>query len=200
MKNEVEEIQSELGTLTARRDKIADDLASADTAARDATEAIASGAAVTASHSTARGVKAVLQDAYAAIVAKIETLQADQSAALEAAEKAERAKNYDSALKEYDTATTEIARIIREFAQANAPVIQALDSARTAVGHCERSMIRAGERRIEQTGALQFRRDCGDVRPFLKHLDDFLNNKTYVTLSSPAAPVHAQDLSKAGIA
>jgi chromosome segregation ATPase len=198
-RKEIQKIETELETLTSRRDKLSADLASAIEAETAATEAIASGAAVSASHSTARGVRAVLQDAYAAIVSKIEARQKDFDAAQQSAEKASRAENYEAALKAYDAQTLKMARRIKEFATGNAAEIAAFAAAQSAVGHCEREMIRAGERRVGQNGALQFRRDCGDVRPILSQLDDFLNNKTYVTLSAPDAPVHAQDLSKAGI-
>jgi chromosome segregation ATPase len=198
-RKEIQKIETELETLTARRAAIAADLASATEAATAATEAIIGGAGATASLINAGGIKAVLQAAYDGIVAKIKPLESKLDAAKEAAGQAERAENYEAALKAYDAQTVEMARRIKEFATGNAAEIAAFAAAQSAVGHCEREMIRAGERRHEQTGALQFRRDCGDVRPILKHLDDFLNSKTYVTLSSPAAPVHAQDLSKAGI-
>ncbi len=199
MKNEVEEIQAELSGLAARREALRADLASATEAARDATDKIIGGASATAALIATGGAKAVLQDALAAIVARIEPLQNKLDAAKEAAEEAERAANYEAALKAYDAATISTAQLIREFATGNAPAIQALDAARSAVYGAEKAMIRAGERPHYQASALEYARPCGDVRPFLKHLADYLSGATYVTLSTPPAPPHAQDLSRAGI-
>jgi chromosome segregation ATPase len=199
MKNEVEEIEAELSTLSTRRETISADLASATAAAREATQAIVNGASATAALIATGGAKAVLQDALAAIVARIEPLQNKLSTAKADAEKVERAANYEAALKTYDGATLEVAALIKEFSTGNAAALQALDAAHSAVNHAEREMIRAGERRYEQTGALQHRRDCGDVRPFLAHLQDYLQGKTYASVSAPTEPAPARDLSKAGI-
>jgi chromosome segregation ATPase len=199
MNNEVEEIQSELGTLAERRDKIAADLASATEAATAATQAIADGASATAALIATGGAKTILQNAYAALVAKIKPLESKLDAAKEAAGQAERAENYEAALKAYDSATAEAARLVKEFATGNAAALQSLEAARSAVHGAENAMSRAGERPHYRASALEYSRPCGDVRPFLKHLEDYLQGKTYVTLSAPADPEHARDLSKAGI-
>ncbi len=197
MKNEVEEIQSELGTLAERRDKIAADLASATEAATAATQAIVNGASATAALIATGGAKTILQNAYAALVSKIEARQKDFDAAQQAAEKASRAENYEAALKAYDAATIAAATLVREFAKADA--LQAVETALGAVNHAENELKRADERPLWKASALEYPRPCGDVRPFIVHLQDYLQGKTYATLSAPPDPKPARDLSKAGI-
>jgi chromosome segregation ATPase len=198
-KTEAEEIQSELSGLAARREALRADLQSATEAARDATDKIIGGASATAALIATGGARAALQDALAAIAARIDPLQTKLDAAKEAAGEAERAENYAGALAAYDEATAQVARLIREFTEVNAAALQAVDAAHSAVHGAENEMTRADERPHYRASALEYPRPSGDVRPILAQLQDYLQNKTYASVSTPTAPEHTRDLSKAGI-
>ncbi len=204
----LENLRTELATMQKRRDEIAVGLATADSAARVASDAVISGTGNVAGMSAARANRDALSEAHEAITAKIEAHEAQLEIAQEATDKTERAENVKLALAAYQKATIKSDRLLREFLATNAAALQEMQDAHTGVNAAENAQYRAGERPRHKPSALEYKQPCGDVRKILAQLNDWLAGTTYVTSDVPAGkvaeyadehPVPFARLSSAGI-
>jgi hypothetical protein len=205
-KKSLEKLETELATLTARREAIATDLASATADAQAAQAAMISGTGTAASLSAAKANRDALSEAHSAISVKIDAAQAEFESAQKATEKESALKATADALGEYDAATLAFQNALREFmASGNG---EAVMRAASCVRRCENDELRADLRSRVKPGALEYPRACGNAEIIVGQILDHISGTQYVTSDVPAGkvveyadefPPPVAQLSKAGI-
>jgi chromosome segregation ATPase len=206
--NTPESLEAQLAQKRARLEELESQCDAADLEAEAATAAMIDGSADADRLSKSRAQRDALASAYKQLEAQIASLESSLEVAQAATGKAERAENLKLALTAYQEATIKTDQLLREFVAANAPALQELQNAAANVHRAEHAQFRENERTHWQSSALEHKQPCGDVRPILAHLNDYLAGKAYISLYAPAGkkvdypdehPVPFARLSKAGI-
>jgi DNA repair exonuclease SbcCD ATPase subunit len=199
-KKSLEKLETELATLTARRDEIAADLATATADAQAAQSAMISGTGTAASLSAAKANRDALSEAHSAISVKIDAAQAEFESAQKATEKESALQATVQALEEYDAATIEFEAALRDFMASGKG--EAVMQAASAVRGYERAESRAGLRSHIKAGALEYSRPCGNAQLIIGQLRDHIEGKKYASapaVTGAAKTIYSSGFGEAGI-
>jgi chromosome segregation ATPase len=200
-KKPLEKLETELTTLSARRDTIANDLQAATDNAQAAQNAMIDGNGTAASLSAAKANRDALSEAHHAISTKIEGAQAELETALKANEKEITLQATVQALEEYDAATLAFQGALRQF-MATQENGEAVMQAASSVRRCERAESRADLRSRMKPSALEYPRPSGNAELIINHLRAHIEGKKYASapvVTGAPQTTYAKGFGEAGI-